>query len=393
MNILNSNFLKSICFSVVAVVLSGYSVRAQSIATIDLLSTLNELPPPPISVANAYSKADCIRGNCKADALFKTFDATLQNAEKQWGAMNAGQVAQVDSAKRIAGIMKPVAGSNVSATQKLEAAKQLAGGNTAAISFAQQMQDPAFKAKFNAMPQEQKLAYIQSNGVAAPPAPTQASDPPAPTPAGAALATISDTTYSQLKALGPSFANFLKTISDTNFDFSDSAFSQMQTSMLPKIDSMANILSAIISKADSNVTVLSAAHDKQLKSIIAAKKLNSISDQPAYHAIKMKSLTQEIADENTALQTFDTAYVSDKARLILIISKYNRSLITSHYAAGFTSPADEQLLTGIAQTQILAMGQLELYESILKHIYAEEANLASELKTVEAETVSPYQEH
>ena len=67
--------------------------------------------------------------------------------------------------------------------------------------------------------------------------------------------------------------------------------------------------------------------------------------------------------------------------------------MASNYCASFTSSADAQLLTGIAQTQIQAMGQIVHYEEILKQIYNEEANLGTKQQSVSSEKVTPYKEN
>src|ERR1700733_5138525 len=158
MNSFKSSFLKTFCLVAGAALQFSAVACAQSIAKIDLISAYNEVPSPPVSVSDALSKSTCIQGNCKADALFKSFESTFAEAQKEWAVMNAGQKARLDSAKQLAGIMQPVAGNNTTNTQKLEAAKQIPGANMATMNFAQQMQDPTFKAKFAGMSQEQKLA-------------------------------------------------------------------------------------------------------------------------------------------------------------------------------------------------------------------------------------------
>jgi hypothetical protein len=390
MNHLKSNFLKTLCF--VAAVSFAPRAQGQSIAQVDLIAAAKVLPPPPTSVADALSKADCSRGNCKADALFKDFDAIVAAAEKQWSVMNAGTKAQMDSGIKTANIMKSAVGSNVSMTQKLETAKQLPGANTSVMSFAQQMQDPAFKAKFAAMSQQDKMAYIQSSGMMSQkPAPPP---PPAPDPAAAALAALSDTTYVHLKALMPTTDSFLAIIADTNFIFGDSASeARMQNSLTPTVDSMANILSAIISNGDSGIMKATAAHDKQLKSIVKSKKLNSISDQPAYHAIKMKALDEEVAEENASIGNFDKLWKDAVKKVNEAVEQYNKAIIASNYGATLTTPADQQLITGISQTQVRALLTLDHYAEVLKSVYAELANLATKEQSVDAEKVTPYSEN
>ncbi len=392
MNSQMTTFFRTICLAATSSLLFSAASHAQSVAKIDLISAQNELPPPPASVADALSKATCARGMCNADALFKPFESTFADAQKQWSVINAGQVAQEDSGKHIAAIMQPVMGKNVSTTQQLEQAKQIPGMNTAALSFGQQMQDPAFKAKFMAMSQEQKLAYIQTSGVTAPPA--AAPPPPAPDPAAASLATLSDTTTSQLKAFTPGFDSAMKIWNDTTFIFGDSAsMLRMQNAMTTKVDSMALVLANIIAAADSNLNNAITAHNNQLKAVVIKKKLNSINDDPGYHAIKMSALTKEIADENAALPKFAKTYADTKAQFLKIIAAYNKALMASNYCVSFTSSADAQLLTGIAQTQINAMGQIAHYDQILKQIYDEEANLATKQQSVSSEKVTPYKEN
>jgi hypothetical protein len=391
MKSLKSSFLKTLSFTS-AMLAFSYGAHAQSVAKINLISALNQLPPPPTSVADALSKATCVRGNCKADALFTAFESMFADAQKQWAVINSGQMAQEDSAKHIAGIMQPVAGSNATTTQKLEAAKQIPGANLATLNFAQQMQDPAFKAKFAAMSQEDKVAYIQSSGMTAPAAPAPA--PPPPDPAAASLSILSDTTTSQLKAFSPGLDSALKILTDTTFIFGDSAsMVRMQNSMTTKVDSMALVLSNIISDAESNLNNAITAHSKQLKALAIKKKIGSINDDPGYHAIKMNALTKEVADENAALPKFAKTYADSKTKLITIIAKYNKALMASNYCASFTTSADQQLLTGIALTQIQAMGQIGHYDEILKQIYNEEANLGSKQQSVAAEPVTPYKEN
>lgn len=392
MNSLKFHYTRMLCFTAFVMFAWCYSAQAQSVAKIDLNSAQSELPPPPTSVADALSKATCARGNCNADALFKAFDGTLASVQKQWAVINAGQAAQVDSAKHIAAIMQPVAGKNVSTTQQLEQAKQIPGMNTAALSFGQQMQDPAFKAKFAAMSQEQKLQYIQSSGMTAPP--PAAPPPPAPDPAAASLAALSDTTTSQLKAFIPGFDSAMKIWNDTTFIFGDSAsMLRLQNAMTTKVDSMALVLANIIVAADSNLNNAIAAHNKQLQAIVLKKKLTSISDDPGYHSIKMNVLTKEIADENAALPKFAKTYADSKAQFLKIIAAYNKALMASNYCASFTTGPDQQLLTGIAQTQINSMGQIGHYETILKQIYDEEANLGTKQQSVASEKITPYKEN
>ena len=159
MNYLKSNFVRTSCMAAAVMLYFSVAARAQSIATIDLISAMNELPSPPTSVADAQSKATCVGGNCKADALFQAFDATFAGAQKQWAVINAGQLAQIDSAKHIAGIMQPVAGNNTTTTQKLEAAKQLPGANIATMNLVSKCRILHLKAcagKFAAMSRKSK---------------------------------------------------------------------------------------------------------------------------------------------------------------------------------------------------------------------------------------------
>jgi hypothetical protein len=142
--------------------------RAQTPAKIDILKAMNEIPAPPASVQDAYSKSTCTSQNCKSDALFSAFESDWQSAQNQWKVLNQAQVRQMDSAKQLANSMKSSVGQ--STTQQLEAAKQnIPGVNPNVMSFAEQMQDPAFKQKFMAMTPEQKMAYMQSGGVVATP--------------------------------------------------------------------------------------------------------------------------------------------------------------------------------------------------------------------------------
>jgi hypothetical protein len=406
------------------------SLSAQTPAKIDILKAMNEIPAPPASAQDAYSKSTCTEQSCKSDALFTAFESDWQSAQNQWKVLNLFQARQVDSAKQLANSMKPAVGQ--STAQQLEVAKQnIPGVNQNVMSFAQQMQDPAFKQKFMAMTPQQKMALMQGGGVV----PTS-SNPAIDSDAGI---TKTKQDFQQKMMSDPAFAAKWKNMSSADQDaymkqqFSNNGTdwnavaarsranaaahpdtttkaatsSSSSTSDLMTIDdtpipavtpatalkqqsdaamtALVNLtitttaasvhIDSIIATASAKVQSALMAHDQQIQSSGASQGEGGVSDPKGDRAIQLQYIALEISDVNQALAGLNNAFKSDKSQLNSILGSFDKSLIASQYGQTFTTNADQSALTGIAQTQIRGMTYMDQMEMSLKEIYPQIAYL------------------
>ncbi len=426
----------------IAFILVPLCARGQSIAKIDMIAMLKEIPQPPSSVAMAYDKSTCNPSFCNADALFTSFENDMNSAESQWKVMNVAQQQQVDSAKQLAASLSGIQGKSTS-EQLAIAQKNIPGMNTGAVSMAQQMQDPAFKAKFMAMTPEQKLAYMQSSG-AIPASSNPAIDSDAGvtktrqdfqqkmmsdpsfatqmknmTPAQqdaymqqqlnkngtdwnaiaarsrANTAAHPDTTGQAASTMGSSTGNDLMTLDDNPSSAPSSStvlLVQQSTAAMsalqqfnPSTTAAAAHIDSIIASAPGKLQAALKAHQQQLQASGAPQGEGGYSDPKGDRAIRLQYITNEISDVNAALASLNSAFNSDKSKLNTIVGAYNTSLVKSGYGATLTSPADQANITGLAKTQIQAMSAEQNLESTIKKIYPEVAFLSVQQAEIQNE--------
>ncbi|GEM_PF-6117316 len=424
-------------------------VHAQSVAKLDLMKLLEEVPTSPATVSEAHDKAVCTANGCRADELFKNFEADWKSANEQWKVMNAGTAHTVDSAKQIANMMKPAIGK--SKTEQLEYAKHMPGANTQALSFAQQMQDPAFKKKFQAMSPQEKLAYVQGHGVGGAPSNSvidqdsglsktkqdftnrMISDPAfaaqwkrmTPAEQNAYMKQQADKNGTDWKAIAArsraknpaAQRSDTTTSSNTNDDSGGGLLSDdsspssanaaspaaglaqqantatsrllgFHPSILPLIPSIDSIIRADNQRMQQALNK----HEDELKALAKSKGIGSIVDPPGVHKIREAEMEHEIADVNTALANLQSAWNQDKAQITGIVSGYNTNLIQSNYCADFTSPAEQSMITGIAQAQMQAAGIMDEVEQAMKKVYPATAYVEVEKQKIDSEKVGKYQE-
>jgi hypothetical protein len=439
--------MRKIAFLTSAILTYGVTASAQSVAHVDLMKLLNELPPAPASVQDAANNVKCANGNCNADALFEAFNRDFAAAKQAWGTVNTGQQQQIDSATRMVNTMKPVDGK--SKTEQLEAAKNLPGANKNALSLAQQMQDPAFRKKFNAMSKEEKLAYVQGQGVG--------NTPSSATDGDAGLAKTKQD-FTQRMASDPGFKERWSKMSRAEQDAyireqansngtdwkavaargrqraaqnntgnsgssQDAAQSKSDNGLLTLDDDATSTgssgansaliqqagetsgaiaqlklssedasrsLDAALSAGKDHAQQAEAQFEDGLKVKAAAKHLASITDGPGMHRARKAAIDQETSDVNNALTQFRESYEHDKSALTSAVSKFNSSLIASNYAAGFTSAQDQQHLSDISTAQIRAVDQMQRLSGALKHAYVAAGKLALEKTAIEHEQVGRY---
>ncbi len=418
-----TRYAKMLCLGMLVPI----SLSAQTPAKIDILKAMNEIPAPPASVQDAYSKSTCTEQSCKSDALFTAFESDWQSAQNQWKVLNAAQARQVDSAKQLANAMQ-----GQSTTTQLEVAKKnIPGANQNAMAFAQQMQDPAFKQKFMAMTTEQKMALMQGGGVV----PTS-SNPAVDSDPGI---TKTKQDFQQKMTSDPAFAAKWKNMSPADQDAymkqqfsnngtdwnavaarsranaaahpdttakgtasasstgdlmtlddgpapvvtpamalkqqSDAAMTALVNFTITTTAAVVHI-DSILATAPANMQAALMAHDQQIQSSGTPQGEGGISDPKGDRAIQLKYITLEISDVNQALANAQKAFLSDKAHLTSILGSFNKSLIANQYGQNFTTPADQSTLTGLAQTQVRGMTYMDQMEMLLKEIYPQIAYLA-----------------
>ncbi len=435
-----------ILVAILGLLLPLASTRAQSLAKIDMIKTLDEIPPPPASAADAYSKATCNDSRCMVAALFKAYEEDVQSARKQWEKLNPAQARQVDSNKRLASALGAAQGK--SKKEQLEiAGKNLPGVNKKALTLAEVLQDPESAKRIAAMSEDEKLAYMQS--ILNPP-----SNPVVDQDKGMATTMQS---FQQRMIHDPAFAAAWKkktpaeqdayiheqaskngtdwkgmsarsrqraaasapkdtssstgTTSDSHdlVSFDDDPKSStgspasqlkqqsdaaMQALLGFKIstDKVAARIDVIIDAAPSKQDSARMMHDRELKAKAKRIGVAVIHDEPGYHAIRLKSVTDEIAEVNAALAGVASAFNRDKQQLDHICTGYNTSLMQARYGETLTTPEDQSLLTPFAQTQIRAMGYMDQMEVALKEIYPRVAYLEIQKATIEKETFGKYEE-
>lgn len=438
-------------FSTVAVTIVGLlfvvgSTRAQSIAKIDMIKTLDEIPVPPASTVEAHSRATCTDSRCKVDELFNAYEHDVQSARKQWETINAAQARQLDSSKQLAATLGAVQGK--SAKEQIEiVGKSIPGVSKKALTLAEVLQDPESMKKIAAMSEDEKLAYIQS--ILNPP-----SNPLIGQDKGMAMTMQS---FQQRMIHDPAFAAawkkktpaeqdayFREQATSNGTDWKDMAAQARKraAASAPKEtvtssggtgnkndllgfddDSKSNAASpASQLKQQSDVAMQALlgfkcltepaaaridslmdatpslqenarlTHDKELKAKAIRIGVAVIHDEPGYHAIRLKSVTDEINKVNTALGGVAKAFKQDKEQLDRICAGYNTSLMQSRYGETLTAPEDQMLVTSLAQTQVRAMADVDQIEVALKEIYSRVAFLEIRKSTIENESVGKYEE-
>ncbi len=424
----------------IAFILVPFCARGQSIAKIDMIAMLNTIPQPPASVTMARDKSTCNPSFCNSDALFAAFEQDFNSAESQWKVMNTAQQQQVDSAKQLASSLSGLQGKSTS-DQLAIAQKNIPGMNTGAVSLAQQMQDPAFKAKFMAMTPEQKLAYMQSSGAI-----PASSNPAIDSDAGV---TKTKQDFQQKMMSDPSFAAQMKNMTpaqqdaymqqqlnkngtdwnaiaarsrqntaahpdttaasqpssgngddlmtlDDNPSAAPNAASanlnqQSNATMAalqqfkPSTVTVAAHIDSIIAAAPVTLQTALKAHQQQVQASGAPEGEGGYSDPKGDHAIRLQYIAMEISDVNASLATLQNAFNSDKAKLMSMAGAYNTSLMKSSYGATLTRPADQAYVTGLAKTQIQAMGCEQTIENAIKKIYPEAAYLSVQQTQIQNE--------
>jgi hypothetical protein len=150
-------------------ILSLPECHAQITVKKDVLQYYAMLPVMPASLQDAYQKCVCKSGYCSAETLIAPVEGQIKTDSKAIGTMSTAQSDKVQKGTQIGKQMQADHVQDMNDNQKLEYVKnnsQLNGGNPAAIEFAQKMKnDPAEKAKLQDMTPEQKIAYLQQNGV------------------------------------------------------------------------------------------------------------------------------------------------------------------------------------------------------------------------------------
>ncbi|MDP4198269.1 MAG: hypothetical protein Q8922_05125 [Bacteroidota bacterium] len=422
------------------------STRAQSIAKIDMIKTLDEIPAPPASTVEAHARATCTDSRCKVDELFNAYERDIQSARKQWETLNAVQSRQVDSNKRLASALGAAQGK--SKKDQIEiAGKNLPGVNKKALTLAEVMQDPESMKKIAAMSQDEKLAYIQSilnphsNPVVGQDAgmattkqgfqqrmihdPAFAAAWKKKTPAeqdayfkeqasknGTDWKSMASQSRKRAAASAPKEtvtssggtgnSNDLLGFDDDSKAATGSPASQlkqqsdaaMQGLLVFKVSTdqasarIVEILDATPAKQDSARVM----HDRELKTKAKRIGVAVIHDEPGYHAIRLKSVTDEINAVNIALGNVANAFKRDKEQLDHICAGYNTSLMQSRYGETLTTPEDQMLVTNLAQTQVRAMSYIDQMEVALKEIYPRVAFLEIQKAVIEKETFGNYEE-
>ena len=147
-------------------------VRAQVTVKKDISKYYSLLPSMPVSLEQAYKVCYCKLGACNADSLLKPLKQTAETDAKAIGTLSSQESSDTKKGTAIGAKMQNDGVQGMNDNQKLEYVKnnpQLNGGNQNAIAFAEKMKnDPAEKAKLQAMTPEQKIAYLQQNGVMQP---------------------------------------------------------------------------------------------------------------------------------------------------------------------------------------------------------------------------------
>jgi len=421
--------------------------RAQTPAKIDIIKALHEIPPPPTSVSDAHARATCNEGGCSATALFKAFDDKMQAAQKQWDVINVAQGRDLDSTKRLVEVLKATQGK--SPKEQIEAAKNIPGVSTKAISLAELMQDPEFQKKIAAMSEEERMAYIQN--ILMPPSTSAITQDPglsrtmqefqqrmihdpafaaawkkkSPAEQDAYFHTEASKNGFDPKALGArlrqqaadaapkdtAVSSKPKSTSHALLTFDDddapkSGASSTATALKQQSDdAMRGLLTFKISteraagRVDSILMAtparLEAAlskHRQEIKAKAARMGVAVIHDPPGEHAIRLQSVTNEIAEVNADLTGLTKAFASDKGQLEHICASFNTSLMQARYGETLTTVEDQKMITYLAQTQIRAMSYINQMETAVKGIYPNVAYLEIQKATIEKETFGKYEE-
>jgi hypothetical protein len=159
--------MKKIIF--ISITFFSLSVTAQVTVKHDILPYYNMLPVMPATLEDAYQKCVCKGSSCNADSITAPVKRNLNADMKAMGNMTGTQQQQVQAGTQIAKDAQAHNVNGMTDDQKLQYVKnnpQYYGANAQSIDFAQKMKnDPAEKARLQAMTPAEKLAYLQQNGV------------------------------------------------------------------------------------------------------------------------------------------------------------------------------------------------------------------------------------
>ncbi len=153
----------------ITILFSAATIIAQVTVKKDIMSYFAMLPAMPSSMQDAYQKCICRPSGCTADSLVSPINRSLKGDQGAMGNLTATQEKVKTNGEALGTQMQNDHVQQMNDDQKLQYAQnnqQLNGGNPDAIAWAQKMKDdPAEKAKFQAMTPDQKMAYMQQNGL------------------------------------------------------------------------------------------------------------------------------------------------------------------------------------------------------------------------------------
>jgi hypothetical protein len=151
-------------FSIIA------NASAQYIQKIDVVPYFAKVPTPPSTAKECYDKATYSNGSFNIDNVFKAPKDEIETIIKNINTPNEAFKQNANNVKSLTDQMQKDNVQSMTDDQKMEYMKthgQNVQGmpSQGRIDFAEKLKDPAFKAQFEKMSPQEKMAYMQNNGV------------------------------------------------------------------------------------------------------------------------------------------------------------------------------------------------------------------------------------
>jgi len=326
-----------------------FIVQTNSQVTVkkDLVAYYDQLPAMPATLQDAYDKCNCKTGRCNADTLVAALKRSLQSDAEAMNTLTDANAKSMQNGKALATQMDKDNVKGMNDNQKLDYAKNnssLNGGNPNAIAFAQKMQnDPAEKAKLQAMSPSEKIAYLQQNGMlggaTGMPATTQ---PAAPSP-----------------------------LDNPKIDSAVSKRDQMQAKLGSADRSRLTVTIehlVDISSIDSAHNVLNQQQDAEMKALPHYSGNEAGVDPVKAKAINSKYLKKNIDLASAQLQKMTKAYTDLLGFLKTTESPFNSALMDAGYGYTATGGQDDNL-GKFSSGQVFIMSDVNAMMGYARSIY------------------------
>jgi len=143
---------------------------AQQVVKEDVMPYFAKLPTPPSTPKECYTAITEDKGNYNTDKIMQPLKGQVEDVIKRISIPNQEAVNSMNSGKQLYDNMQKDNVKGMTQDQQMEYMKTHGQGtagmpNQGTMDFAQKMKDPAFKAQFDKMSPQEKMAYMQNSGM------------------------------------------------------------------------------------------------------------------------------------------------------------------------------------------------------------------------------------